>query len=140
MQKITTQKVNSCDISLCTFINIGHSRNTVAIKLSDYILKATNRNEIILAVIANYSKAFDTRDYKILITKLYRLNFSRQALQLMVGYLYNRRAIRTGLSKILRPTFRFSTMEFFNTGNNLFCLNLCIRHEPQHSRKQFAVC
>ena len=120
MQKITTQKVNSCDISLCTFTSIGHSRNTVAIKLSDYILKATNRNEIILAVIANYSKAFDTRDYKILITKLYRLNFSRQALQLMVGYLYNRCAIRTGLRKILRPTFRFSTMEFFNRGKNLF--------------------
>ena len=55
------QKVNSCDISLRTPINIGHSRNRVAIKFSDYILKATNRNEIILGVIANYSKAFDSR-------------------------------------------------------------------------------
>ena len=47
------------------------------------------------------------------------LNFSKQALQLMVSYLYNRCTIRTGVRKILRPTFRFSTMDFFNTGKYL---------------------
>ena len=36
------------------------------------------------------SKAFDTIAYEILIAKLHRLNFSKQALQLMVSYLYNR--------------------------------------------------
>ena len=65
----------------------GHSTNTATSKLRDGTLKAINRSEITVAVMADFSKAFDTEDYKILINKLQCLNFSKQELQLMVSYL-----------------------------------------------------
>ena len=40
----------------------GHSTNTVAIKLRDDILRAMNKVEATLAVIADSSKAFDIVD------------------------------------------------------------------------------
>lgn len=40
------------------------------------ILKAMVKGEITFAVMVEYSKVFDAVDYEILITKLYRLNFS----------------------------------------------------------------
>ena len=52
-----------------------HSIFTVGIKLKDGILKAMNKDEITLAVMVDYSKAFDTVDYEILITKIHRLIF-----------------------------------------------------------------
>ena len=63
------------------------SKNTVAINLSNDILKAMNKYKTTLAVMPNYSKAFDTVDYEILIIKLHRLNISKQVLQMMVLFL-----------------------------------------------------
>ena len=59
-------------------------------KLRDDILKVTNKDQITLAVMVDYSKAFDTVDYEISITKMHHLNFEKQLLQLKVSYLHKR--------------------------------------------------
>jgi retron-type reverse transcriptase len=48
------------------------------------------KGEITLAIFADYSKAFDTVDFEILIGKLYKLNFSKSFLHWLVSYLTNR--------------------------------------------------
>ena len=55
----------------------GHSTTTTMLKLKDDIVKAMKRGEITLAIFADYSKAFDTVNFEILINKLYKLNFCR---------------------------------------------------------------
>jgi len=59
--------------------------------MRDDILKAMNRGEVTLAVFLDYSKAFDTVDYKVLLSKLRKLGFSRKATTWMLSYLTNRK-------------------------------------------------
>ena len=49
-----------------------------------------DRGEVTLAVMADFSKAFDTVDYKTLIEKLHKLNFSKKSLKILASYLSNR--------------------------------------------------
>ena len=58
----------------------GHCTITTCIKIKNDILKAMNRGEITLAVLADFSKAIDTVDFETLIRKLHSLRFSKTAL------------------------------------------------------------
>ncbi|CAB4045526.1 Hypothetical predicted protein, partial [Paramuricea clavata] len=58
----------------------GHSTATTLLKFKDDITKAMKKGEITLAIFADFSKAFDTVDFEILISKLYKLNFSKSFL------------------------------------------------------------
>ena len=49
----------------------GHSTAAVPLKLKDDILKAMKNGEITLAVFTDYSKAFDTVDFQMLLNKLH---------------------------------------------------------------------
>jgi len=69
----------------------NHSTTTLLMKMRDDILKAMNRGEVTLAVFLDYSKAFDTVDYKVLLSKLRKLGFSRKATTWMLSYLTNRK-------------------------------------------------
>ena len=51
--------------------------NPVSDKGKNDILKAMNRGEITLAVLVDFSKAFDTVDFEILMKKLHSLRFSK---------------------------------------------------------------
>ena len=68
----------------------GHSTTTTLLKVKDDIAKAMKRGEITLAIFADYSKAFDTVDFEILINKLHKLNFSKTFLHWLVSYLTDR--------------------------------------------------
>ena len=57
-------------------------------KLRHNMLKAMNKGEITLLVLTDYFKTFDNVDYKLIIAKLWHLNYSEQALLQMVSYLY----------------------------------------------------
>ena len=56
----------------------GHSTAAVLLKLKDDILKAMKKGEITLAVFTDYSKAFDTVDFQVLLNKLHRLGFPKK--------------------------------------------------------------
>ena len=69
----------------------GHSSISLLMKLKDDIQRAMNNNEVMLSVFADYSKAFDTVNYKILLRKLHALEFSKGSLYLINNYLTGRK-------------------------------------------------
>ena len=54
------------------------------------ILNAMNKGEVKLSVLADFSKAFDTVDYTVLIKKLSKLNMSPEFLYLILSYTSDR--------------------------------------------------
>jgi hypothetical protein len=50
-----------------------------------------HRGKVTLAVMADFSKAFDTVDYETLIRKLHLLNFSKTSMRMLANYLSDRR-------------------------------------------------
>ena len=68
----------------------GHSCITVLLKLRDDIQCALNSSEVAIALFANYSKAFDTIRYDILLKKLNELGFSSSFIHLINSYLTDR--------------------------------------------------
>ena len=69
----------------------GHSSISVLMKLKDDIQRAMNNNEVTLSVFTDYSNAFDTVDYKILLRKLHVLHFANSSLSLINSYLSGRK-------------------------------------------------
>ena len=53
----------------------GRSTNTVLMGMQDDLLRAMKTGEVTLMVLADFSKALDTVNYNILITKLLTLGF-----------------------------------------------------------------
>ena len=71
-------------------------------------MKGMKSGEITIAIFADYSKAFDTIDFDILIHKLHTLNFSKPFLYWILNYLSNREhfvQINTTSSTRLLSTF-----------------------------------
>ena len=68
-----------------------HSTETLLMKIRDDIVGAMNKGEVTLATFLDYSKAFDTVDFKTLLIKLRRIGFSNRATMLMLSYLSDRR-------------------------------------------------
>ena len=68
----------------------NHSANTLLIKMRDDILNAMDKGEVTIAVLTDFSKAFDTVDYPTLLKKLHALNMSKNTLKLMASYLTER--------------------------------------------------
>ena len=70
----------------------NHSTNTqqILIKMRDAILNAMNKGEVTLSILADFSKAFDTVDYTVLIKKLSKLNMSPDFLHLILSYISDR--------------------------------------------------
>ena len=57
-----------------------HSTNTLLIKMRDDILNALDKREVTIAVLTDFSKAFDTVDFTTLLKRLHELNFSKESL------------------------------------------------------------
>ena len=68
-----------------------HSTKTLLMEIRDDIVGAMNKDEITLATFINYSKTFDTFDFKTLLCKLRKLGFSYSASTLMLSYLRDRK-------------------------------------------------
>ena len=68
----------------------GHSCITVLLKLRDDIQCALNSSEVAIALFADYSKAFNTIRYDILLKKLNVLRFSSSFIHLINSYLTDR--------------------------------------------------
>ena len=86
----------------------NHSTATLFAKLRIDIKKAIKANEIALAVLTDYSKAFDTIDFTLLIKKMHTLNFSKRLLCWIFSYLTDLRhfvQIDSNISNILYINF-----------------------------------
>ena len=68
----------------------GHSCITMLLKLSDDIQCALNSSEVAIALFADYSEAFVTILYDILLKKLNELGFSSSFIYLINSYLTDR--------------------------------------------------
>ena len=69
----------------------GHSTTTILLKLKVDIVSAMKKGEVTLAILADFSKAFDTVDYRTLLAELHAIGFSKKLLYLFKDYLSNRR-------------------------------------------------
>ena len=58
--------------------------------MRDDILNAMNKGEVTLSILADFSKAFDTVGYTILIKNLSKLNMSPEFLHLILIYMSDR--------------------------------------------------
>ena len=56
----------------------NHCTATLPLKLHDDIKKAMKSSKVTIATFTDYSKAFDTIDFSILIKKMHTLNFSER--------------------------------------------------------------
>ena len=68
----------------------GHSATSALLPMRDDIRTAMKRGEITIAVLADFSKAFDTLDtvaYEKVLLKLYGQGFSKNSLQWITNYL-----------------------------------------------------
>ena len=68
----------------------GHSTVTALIDIRDDIIKAMSRGEITIMVLADFSKAYNTIHFDILIKKLRKMGFSHQFLRWIMSYLTER--------------------------------------------------
>ena len=92
MLQLVSHLDNNQLLSNCqTGFRKGHCTITTCIKIKNDIIKAMDRGEVTLAVMADFSKAFDTVDFEILLKKLHDLNLSKSSLKILVSYLSNRR-------------------------------------------------
>ena len=69
----------------------GHS--TVQMVISDDIMLAMKKGEVTLMVCADYSKAFDTVQFKAVLAKLHEMRFSKSFLLWVLSYLSERRQL-----------------------------------------------
>ena len=69
----------------------GHSTTTVLLRIRDDIIRAMKKGELTLMVLADYSKAFDTVSYSVIIQKMCKMGFSKPFLSWMTNYLCDRR-------------------------------------------------
>ncbi len=69
----------------------GHNTTTVMLAMRDDIHRAMKRGEVTIAVLADFSKAFDTVSYPTILRKLHRQGFSKDYLKWVTSYLTGRR-------------------------------------------------
>ena len=62
----------------------------ILLKTRDKIKRAMNKSEVTLAILIEYSKAFDTIDQNHLLEKLLEFNFSPQAIEIIFSYTSDR--------------------------------------------------
>jgi hypothetical protein len=76
----------------------GHSTTTALLKIRDDIIRAMKEGELTL-VMADYSKAFDTVNFKTVLRKMHHLWFSNNFMKWTANYLSNRR--QDNLSRLM---------------------------------------
>ena len=59
-------------------------------QIRDDIINAMKKGEVTLTAFTDFSKAFDTVDYFVIIRKLHNIGFSKQALRWSLSYLTDR--------------------------------------------------
>jgi len=68
----------------------GHSTEDAVIKFINYIEKAKKNSKHVISIHIDVSKAFDSCNHQILISKLRRIGLYGKSLELMVSYLKDR--------------------------------------------------
>ena len=68
----------------------GHNTATVMIAMRDDIQRTMQRDEVTIAVLADFSKAFDTVSYPTVLRKLYSQGFFKNYLRWVTSYLTGR--------------------------------------------------
>ena len=59
----------------------GHNTTSVLLAVRDDIIRAMSKGEVTMAVLADFSKAFDTVAYEIVLNKLHKQGFSKSFLK-----------------------------------------------------------
>ena len=71
----------------------GYSTTTVLLGIGDALIWASSRGETTLMVCPDYSKAFDTIQFRSVVSKMHSLGFAKYFLLWMIDYLTQRRQL-----------------------------------------------
>jgi len=71
----------------------SHSTTTVLMGIREDIIRAMKKGEVTLMVCVDYSKAFDTVQFKTVLAKLHEMGFSKLFLLWVLSYLSERRQL-----------------------------------------------
>ena len=69
----------------------GHNTTSVLLAVRDDIIRAMSKGEVTMAVLADFSKAFDTVAYEIVLNKLHKQGFSKSFLKWVTNYMTRRK-------------------------------------------------
>ena len=103
-----TGHINSCKPGLNSAqfgFRKHHSTETAILHLTEQIRSGLGKGGVVGAVFLDLSKAFDTVNHSVLISKLYNFNLSSNTLAWISSYLSNRRQcvkIKDACSSYLR--------------------------------------
>lgn len=68
----------------------NHGTLTALLNITEDIYDALEESEVIFLVLLDYSKAFDTANHKLILAKLKKLGFHKEALDWIQSYLFGR--------------------------------------------------
>uniref|UniRef100_A0ABD2XBU0 Reverse transcriptase domain-containing protein n=1 Tax=Trichogramma kaykai TaxID=54128 RepID=A0ABD2XBU0_9HYME len=88
-----------------------HSTQTAFLDLTESVRSAIDDRKVTLLVSFNFSKAFDTIDHSILLSKLHRLGYSHLSLKWFASYLSNRQIAVQRQDSTLTPSQRMLQKE-----------------------------
>ena len=71
----------------------GHNTTSVLLAVRDDIIRAMSKGEVTMAVLADFSKAFDTVAYEIVLNKLHKQGFSKSFLKWVTNYMTRRKQL-----------------------------------------------
>lgn len=87
----------------------GHSCETALLRLTDDIICATDQKKLTIAVLLDYSKAFDTVDHQMLLSVLHFVGCSQSAVSMFKSFLSDR-------SQCVRLASRYSAFVTLHRG------------------------
>ena len=112
----------------------GKSTVHPLIHLVDYISKAFNNSEYVIAVFLDFAKAFDTVNHTILLLKLSKIGVKGRSLEWFRSYLKNRKqfVMSNGILSDICTTFNISVLQGSILGPLLFLIFINDMHRSNN--------
>ena len=110
-----------CELNALPIFGRGQSTLTVLISIRDDFTRATRKEEVTLVILADFSKAFDTVQYELLITKPHLIGLSKSFLSWLTIYLLDRsQFVQTDDRASILISVQFSVPQGSILGSMLF--------------------
>ena len=110
-----------CELNAVSGFRRGQSTRTDLVSIRDDLIRSTRKEEVTLVILAHFSKAFDTVQYELLITKPHLIGLSKSFLSWLTIYLLDRsQFVQTDDRASILISVQFSVPQGSILGSMLF--------------------